>query len=94
MTKRYTADAYCPKEPHTKYELNMTQHKAITEVSLQLPLQLSYHGSEVCADVFHPKEAPYQITKCELNSTLNKGVTDISLWLPWYLRYHSNKLYG
>ena len=31
------------------------------EVLCLLTWQPSYHSNEVCADAFHPKEAPYQI---------------------------------
>ena len=37
IAMRYVADAYCPKNLHTKYGLNATEDKGVIDVSLWLP---------------------------------------------------------
>ena len=34
IAMRYVADAYCPKEPHTKYGLSMTYNKGVSDITV------------------------------------------------------------
>ena len=50
-----------PWNLYSKYELNKTKDKGISEVSLWLPWQLSYHSNEVLADAYRTNEDPWEM---------------------------------
>ena len=37
IAMRYMADAYCPKDLHSKYGFNMTEDKGVSDILLWLP---------------------------------------------------------